>query len=76
MLFRSSKSEGIDWYLKEHNCKAEDLYVVGDSGNDISMFKKFYNNSFCMNHSHPTVKKYAKTVIGDFEDLRDYILNK
>ena len=57
--------------LKGYN--PEDVMVVGDSGNDISMFKAFPENSFCMEHSSPDVKKYAKYTLAKFEDLCRYI---
>ncbi|MEG1222214.1 MAG: HAD family hydrolase [Bacilli bacterium] len=72
----ASKSAGLSWYLKEHGYSEEDLYVVGDSGNDITMFKDFNKNSFCMEHGDPTVKKYAKHIIKNFNDIKEYILNE
>ena len=55
-----NKGEGLDEYCKLLNIKKEDVYVVGDSGNDITMFQKYYENSYCMAHAYPSVKKYAK----------------
>ncbi len=50
----------------------EEVAVVGDSGNDVSMFKEF-PNSFCMQHAPSQVKKEAKTIIKSFDDLKNYI---
>lgn len=68
-----SKANGIKKYAAEKNIPEENIYVVGDSGNDISMFKAFYEHSFCMKHSHKNVKKYAKTIIRRFHHLEKYI---
>lgn len=70
-----TKSSGIAKYLELHNLKnTDEVYVVGDSGNDICMFKDYYEHSFCMEHSNSNVKKYAKNIINNFSDLRKYIL--
>lgn len=68
-----NKASGIADYLKEHNYSKEDTYVVGDGGNDIIMFKEFYDHSFCMKKSMASVKKYSKYVINQYYDLKDYI---
>ncbi len=69
----TSKASGINRYIKAHNIKRENVYVVGDSGNDISMFQSFYENSFCMKHAHKKVRKYAKTIIRRFHHLERHI---
>lgn len=69
-----NKAYGIKEYLKLHNYSKDDVYVIGDSGNDVCMFKEFYENSFCMEHSNSSIKKYAKTIVKNFNDLKDYIL--
>lgn len=71
-----SKANGIEKYLKIRNIDKEQLFVVGDSGNDISMFKEFHENSFCMSHSPNNVKKHAKTIIRRFHNLSKYILKE
>ena len=58
------------------NEKDSEIYVVGDSGNDISLFKAYPKNSFCMGHAPDAVKKYAKYTIEKFEDLSRYIFEK
>ena len=68
-----SKSNGLkllENYLKiNHN----DVFVIGDSGNDISMFKEYQDNSFCMYHAPLSVSKYAKHTIKRFEKVKDYL---
>ena len=71
-----SKAASLQKLLSDENISFEDVYVVGDSGNDISMFKAFPKNSFCMAHAPDTVKKYARYTIDKFEDLSRYILEK
>ena len=58
-----NKANGIKKYLEIHNYSKDDVYVIGDSGNDVCMFKEFYEHSFCMRHSNSSIKKYAKTIV-------------
>lgn len=67
---KSNKLKFLADYLKiNHN----DIYVVGDSGNDISMFKAFQEHSFCMSHAPLSVSKHAKHKIRRFEDIEKYL---
>lgn len=68
-----SKGNALLKYANIKNINPNDIYVVGDSGNDISMFKDFKENSFCMSHSQKSVKKYAKHIIDKFIDLKKYL---
>lgn len=68
-----NKANGIKKYLEIHNYSKDDVYVIGDSGNDVCMFKEFYDHSFCMKHSNSSIKKYAKTIVENVYDLKDYI---
>lgn len=68
-----SKANSLKNLLATMNIDEKDVFVVGDSGNDISMFKAFPTNSFCMAHAPETVKKYARYTIDKFEDLSRYI---
>lgn len=68
-----SKANGIEKYIAANDIKRSNVYVVGDSGNDISMFHAFYDNSFCMKHAHKKVRKYAKTIIRRFHHLEKHI---
>ena len=58
-----NKGAGLERYCELTNTDPNDLLVVGDSGNDITMFNRFHENSYCMAHAYPSVKKYAKHVI-------------
>lgn len=69
----SNKANGLMTMCQELGVDVSDMAVVGDSGNDISMFKAFYENSYCMSHAHEKVKKQAKHVIQQFHNLEKYI---
>jgi Cof subfamily protein (haloacid dehalogenase superfamily) len=68
-----SKSNGIAFYLDYNKIPHDNVLVVGDSGNDISMFEAFHEQSFCMDHGPEEVKKHASHVIKRFYDLASYI---
>lgn len=71
--YGTSKSSGLKFLADYLNINRSDIYVVGDSGNDISMFKEFSENSFSMEHAPLSVSKYANHVIKRFEDIEKYI---
>ena len=58
----TNKANGLKRLIEAKKWSAKDVIVVGDSGNDIPMFKAF-SNSYCMSHAHPEVKKHAKHFI-------------
>ena len=69
-----NKGNGVERYCKLMNINPDDVYVVGDSGNDITMFNKFHEHSYCMKHGHPSARKYAKHVISRVYKLEKLIL--
>ena len=58
----TNKATALNYLIEKKGFKAKDVIVVGDSGNDIPMFKAFAE-SYCMDHAHPEVKKHAKYLI-------------
>ena len=68
-----NKAEGLKYYSDYLKINHDDVYVVGDSGNDISMFKEFHKNSFCMSRSRLSVSKHARHVVKHFWELEKYI---
>jgi Cof subfamily protein (haloacid dehalogenase superfamily) len=58
----TNKANGLKRLIEAKKWAPKDVIVVGDSGNDIPMFKAF-SNSYCMSHAHPEVKKHAKHLI-------------
>ena len=69
-----NKGHGLQTYCELLNLNPNDVYVVGDSGNDIAMFNAFHENSFCMAHAYPSVKKYAKHVISRVYKIDKFVL--
>ncbi len=67
-----NKGEALRKYCQIKGFSPEDVHVVGDSGNDIAMFKSFAN-SYCMDHASPAVKKYARHIISKIPDLERYL---
>lgn len=64
-----NKASGLQLILDRDNIRPEQVYVVGDSGNDTVLFKKYYAHSYCMKHSHPDIRRQAKYTVGRVYDL-------
>ena len=58
-----NKGNGVERYCQLTGINPNDVYVVGDSGNDITMFNKYHEHSYCMKRGHPSARKYAKHII-------------
>jgi len=71
-----NKGSAIESYCRHMSIDKDNVYVVGDSGNDITMFNKFYENSYCMAKAYPSVKKYAKHVIRRVYKLDNLLLKE
>ncbi len=67
-----TKASAIKVYLDYLKINHHNVMVVGDSGNDISMFQTF-ENSFCMANASKETKKEAKHVIRRVSDLEKYL---
>lgn len=59
-----SKLKGIKHIVNKENISFENVYIFGDSQNDIEGLK-YYNNTFAMGNAFDEVKKSAKFVIED-----------
>lgn len=66
-----NKAVILEQVIKSENITKDEIVVIGDSGNDISMFNAF-PNSFVMKHSPDEVKKHAKHVVESVADLKEY----
>ena len=66
-----TKANVLKQILRESAIKDDEIMVVGDSGNDISMFRSF-ENSYVMKHAPEEVKKEAKFVVESVADLKKY----
>jgi Cof subfamily protein (haloacid dehalogenase superfamily) len=69
-----SKATAIKYVAKLLNIKDEDIIVAGDNENDVDMFKKFYNNSFCMIKAKPHVKNKAKYIASNVEEVINMLM--
>ncbi len=69
----ATKKDGLLFYLDYNHYNHDNVIVVGDSGNDISMFDAFPKESFCMKHSPESVQKHASHLIERFYELEDYV---
>ena len=71
-----NKGEALKYLINTTQVKNGDVYVVGDSANDISMFENF-ENSFLILHKDNYLKIKTKYKIEKFSDLEKYTrLNK
>lgn len=66
-----NKGEALQYLINTTKLTNDDVLVVGDGTNDISMFNLF-NNSFAMNSASNFVKSKAKNTINHFTDLSKY----
>lgn len=71
-----NKGFGLEYYCDYLKINPKDVYVVGDSGNDITMFNLFHENSYCMAKAYPSVKKYAAHTISRVYKLDKLVLEK
>ncbi len=68
----TNKANALKVLIDKKGINPKDVIVVGDSGNDIPMFKAFAQ-SYCMEHAHPEVKKHAKFFIKRVYQLKEII---
>lgn len=71
----ASKANGILELCKHYQIAKEDVYVVGDSENDISMFT-VTDNSYCIDHAEEKVKNSATHVVASVSEMIESILDK
>ena len=69
-----NKGNGVERYCRLLGIEKDDVYVVGDSGNDITMFNMFHEHSYCMMRGHPSARKYAKHIISRVYKLDKLLL--
>lgn len=66
-----NKGDGLQYLLSTTKVKNDEVFVVGDSVNDISMFEKF-KNSFFINSGNIAAKVKANHVINNFSELSNF----
>ena len=62
-----SKGNGLKKLLELNNLDIEKLYAIGDSYNDLSMFK-LTNNSFTFHHAEEQLKVYANNHVSSVSE--------
>lgn len=67
-----NKGNGLNDFCNQYKIAKDEVIVVGDSYNDVSMFKMF-PHSFCMSHADDEVKKYANHIIDYEYEIQKYI---
>ncbi|MFV0394442.1 MAG: HAD-IIB family hydrolase [Coprobacillaceae bacterium] len=70
-----SKATGIDDIQKYYNLDRNDIYVIGDSYNDIVMFEAV-ENSFSFPYAPKNVQDKAKYIVKDIAEAIDMMLSK
>lgn len=69
-----SKANGISKLTDMFEVTDDDVFVIGDSWNDLSMFES-YKNSYTFNHAEDELKQHTKMVICEFHNCLEDILN-
>ncbi len=70
-----SKGNGLRSILELNNIKEENLYAIGDSFNDVSMFE-LTKNSFTFHHVEEELKSIAKNYVSTVGECIDTIINR
>ncbi len=73
--FNCTKAAALEKVIALKHIDRDQVYVVGDSGNDISMFQNFQAHSYAMEHAHDSVKKFARYTIKKVHHLRRILLD-
>lgn len=66
-----SKGDALNYLIETTKVKKDEVFVIGDNANDLSMFEKF-KNSFVMDTAENYIKAKAKHTIHKFTDLSKY----
>lgn len=69
-----SKGSGVKYLADQELIENEDIYTIGDSWNDVTMFK-ITKNSFTFNHVEEELKKHVKYLVNSVgECIENYLL--
>ncbi len=66
-----NKAEVLKQIIASYQIKNDEIMVIGDSGNDVSLFRNF-ENSYVMKQAPEEVKKEAKIVVESVAELNKY----
>lgn len=70
-----SKATGIEKIIKKLKGSKEQICVVGDSWNDLSMFEGF-SMSYTFHHAEDDLKSYVKYTVENFEKCIEHLLEE
>lgn len=70
-----NKASGVASLCRHYGFRYDEVAVVGDSFNDVSMFSQHFEHSFVMADADPQVKAYAKHVVASVDEAAQYIMN-
>ncbi|MGL4382349.1 MAG: HAD hydrolase family protein, partial [Bacilli bacterium] len=68
MAPKTSKATGIAYFVQHDQLNLNDIIVIGDGGNDLSMFK-YIKKSYSFNHASPLVQSKASMIVESFDDI-------
>ncbi|MFA6796060.1 MAG: HAD family hydrolase [Bacilli bacterium] len=71
----TNKGNALRDYIKEKGISEDEVLVIGDADNDISMLSNF-KHSFAMNSGEKEAKRVAKYHIDYVSDIRDCVLDE
>lgn len=69
-----SKATGIEKVCNKFKLHDDNVYVIGDSWNDLSMFER-YNNSYTFSYAEEELKPKANNIVDAFYNCIDDILD-
>lgn len=70
-----SKGAGLKKIIESENWNIDNLYAIGDSHNDVSMFN-ITKNSFTFNHAEESVKIHTNHTVNYVHECIDILLEK
>ena len=69
-----NKASGVASLCRYYGFRYDEVAVVGDSFNDVSMFTQHFEHSFVMKDADPQVKKFAKHEVSSVDEVANYII--
>lgn len=72
---QNSKGNAIQQLCIKYGISSKDIYVIGDSFNDLSMFQ-ITQNSYVMDTADDAVKQHASIVVKSVQDAIYHIMNE
>ena len=72
----TTKASSLKLLTDKMGVNDDEIAVVGDSGNDVSLFKEYYENSFVMSKAPDAIKKEAKYLVKSVSDIEKYLDKK